>query len=108
MVENFAKEIEENIQTSFSVTNIPIKNLKEFKRFCKETCNNSYSTGIIHLLEIKNKYDEIIPLISNLQKQIDELKEDRQTTFKEEKSQSQRKPLRTFEGQINSGGKKDE
>jgi hypothetical protein len=88
MVENFAEEIEENIQTSFSVTNIPIKYLKEFKTFCKETCNNSYSTGIIHLLGIKTKYEEIIPFLSNLQKQIDELKENK----------SQRPRLKTFEG----------
>jgi len=64
-------------------TKIPVWALKEFKKLCKEEYGDIYFVGIIQLMKIKKHYEEIIPLlnslqknIENLQKQIDELKSD--------------------------------
>ena len=70
----FAEEIDNQIRTGFSVTNIPKGILKEFKKLCKENYGDIYWVGISELLKIKQKYDEMSTVFSSLQKQIDELK----------------------------------
>ena len=70
----FAEEIDNQIRTGFSVTNIPKGILKEFKKICKENYGDIYWVGISELLKIKQKYDEMSTVFSSLQKQIDELK----------------------------------
>ena len=80
----FVKEIEEQTKTGFYVTNIPKGILKEFKKLCKENYGDIYWVGISELLKIKKKYEEVLTLISSLQKQIDDLKNKNRevTTFK--------------------------
>ena len=74
MVLEFIEKIEDETKTSFTVSSILVKTLREFQRFCKEKCGNSYSIGISILLDTKEKYETLIPMISNLQSQIDELR----------------------------------
>lgn len=73
-MEKFEEEIDGMTVTNFKVNAIPRKHLREFKTYCKTECNDIYSIGIINLMNIKKKYEEIIPLLSHLQKQIDEIK----------------------------------
>jgi hypothetical protein len=70
----FIEQIENLKTTNFKINKIPIGSLKEFKKYCREKCGDIYFIGIIQLLETKKKYDEIVPLLSSLQKQIDEIK----------------------------------
>lgn len=74
MEPEFVKGIEEQTRTGFYVTNIPKGILKEFKKLCKENYGDIYWVGISELLKIKKKYEEVLTLISSLQKQIDDLK----------------------------------
>jgi hypothetical protein len=66
-------EIEDQIRTGFSVTNIPKGILKKFKHMCKEEFGDIYWVGISELLKIKQRYEEMSILLSSLQKQIDNL-----------------------------------
>ena len=68
---DFVDEIENLKRTTFSVTNIPVGNLKEFKELCKEEYGNVYYVGIIQLMKTKKLYEQIVPLLSSL---IQELK----------------------------------
>jgi len=85
---DFIEEIENRRTTNFSVTKIPVWALKKFKKLCKEEFGNIYYLGIIQLMKTKKLYEEIIPLFNslketteNLQKQIDDLKKPKLTTF---------------------------
>jgi hypothetical protein len=78
-MEEFVKEIDERINTSFKVTNIPISLLKEFKSFCKTECGDVYWVGIFQLMKLKKEYSQLLPLLSNLQNQINELKSSSQS-----------------------------
>ena len=71
----FVEEIEENICTNFKVTKIPVKTLRKFKKLCKEKCGDVYWVGIEYLLDYKEKYDQIVPLLSSIQKELTALKE---------------------------------
>jgi len=71
---DFVEEIENKRKTNFSVTNIPVRDLKEFKKLCREEYGNIYYVGIIQLMKKKKLYDQIIPLLSSLQTDINELK----------------------------------
>ncbi len=62
------------MKTNFKVTQIPVLKLKEFKKYCKDECGNIYSVGISQLLDTKKKYDELIPILSHIQKDYDEVK----------------------------------
>ena len=74
MDKEFVKGIEDQTKTGFYVTNIPKGILKEFKKLCIENYGDIYWVGISELLKIKKKYEEVLTLISSLQKQIDDLK----------------------------------
>jgi chromosome segregation ATPase len=87
-LEEFIEEIENQVNTNFKVTKIPIGILKEFKKLCKEDYGDIYWVGISELLKIKKQYNEILTLFSSLQNQIDNLK----NKLKEQEE----KKLRTF------------
>jgi hypothetical protein len=72
----FVQDIEEKIERrrSFTISGILLKDLKEFKDFCKAESNDSYSMGIVQLLRYKNQTEQFLSLFNLLQKQIDELK----------------------------------
>lgn len=70
----FVEEIENNICTNFKVTKIPVRTLKQFKRYCEEECGDVYAVGIFQLLKTKKQYEDLIPLMKHLQEEIDEIK----------------------------------
>lgn len=72
----FVDEIEKRIQrrTTFVVSGILLKDLKEFKEYCLEECNNNYSIGIAQLLKTKKQYEQFLILITSLQDQINAIK----------------------------------
>jgi biotin synthase-like enzyme len=74
MEDEFIEEIESQIKTNFKINNIPISKLREFKKYCKEECNDCYSVGLIQLLRMKREYESILPFLSSLQNQINEIK----------------------------------
>ncbi len=74
----FVEEIENKTRTGFYVTNIPKGILKNFKKLCKDNYGDIYWVGISELLKTKKKYEEILTLLSSLQKQIDDLKKERE------------------------------
>lgn len=81
------------MKTNFRVTQIPIIDLKKFKKYCKEECGNIYSVGITQLLILKERYDALIPIFSHIQKDYEQLKkrlDDLEATPKENK-------IKTFE-----------
>jgi len=67
-------EIKELMKTNFKVTQIQVKDLKKFKKYCKEECGNVYSVGIIQLLKTKEKYEDLIHVLSHIQKDYEDLK----------------------------------
>lgn len=73
-MDNFVEEIENKRKTNFSVTNIPVGDLKEFKKLCKKEYGDIYYVGIIQLIKTKKLYEQIIPLLSSLQEDINKLK----------------------------------
>ena len=76
----FVEEIDNKIKTTFKVSGIPIGTLKEFKEYCEEECGNVYAVGIRQLLNTRYMYLNLIPLLSQMTQDIQELK----TTEKEE------------------------
>lgn len=86
------EQIEDNIRTNFKVTQIPVGDLKKFKRYCRDECGNVYSVGIIQLLKTKQQYEDLIPIISSLFKRLDEMEE----KINKIQTKPERAPLRTF------------
>lgn len=70
----FVEEIENQTKTGFYITNIPKGIFKKFKKLCKENYGDVYWVGISELLNIKEKYDDMSTQLSNLQKDMSELK----------------------------------
>lgn len=73
-IEEFIEAIENERNTNFKVTRIPVKTLKEFKDLCRANYGDIYWVGISELLKIKKQYDELLTIFSSLQIQIDDLK----------------------------------
>jgi len=91
MEPDFAEEITDQIRsTNFKVTKIPVWALKKFKQLCKEEYGNIYFVGIIQLMKIKEKYEEMTSLFNSLQKHIDNLQK------QIDDSKSKRKEIKTF------------
>lgn len=70
-----AERPQDLMKTNFKVTQIQILKLKEFKKYCKDECGNIYSVGIVQLLNIKKKYEDLIHVLSHIQKDYDEVKQ---------------------------------
>ena len=83
----FADEITELRKTSFTVSSIPVRTLKDFKLFCQNECNDNYATGIIQLLNIKRQWENVIPLLSSILREVEDLKS---------KSEESKSKLKTF------------
>ena len=56
----FIEEIQDQRNTNFKVTKIPVRDLKEFKKLCKEEYGNIYFVGIIQLMKIKKQYEQLL------------------------------------------------
>jgi len=67
-------EIVGKIKRNFHVTNCPIEVIKEFKRYCDDECGGVYSVGIIQLLKTKYLYENLIPLVSQVVTEVDDIK----------------------------------
>ena len=65
-MDDFVEEIENKRKTNFSVTNMPVGELKKFKKMCKEEYGDVYCVGMIQLMKTKKLYEQIIPLLSSL------------------------------------------
>lgn len=72
-MEDTIKAIKDKTLTSFKVSAIPVKLLREFKEYCEKECGNVYWVGILQLLKTREKYEESLSLFHSLQKQIDSL-----------------------------------
>jgi len=59
MVE-FVEKIQEQRNTNFKVTKIPVWALKKFKKLCKEEYGDIYFVGIIQLMKIKEQYEQLL------------------------------------------------
>lgn len=57
---DFIEEINDQRNTNFKVTKIPVRDLKEFKKLCKEEYGNVYFVGIIQLMKIKKQYEQLL------------------------------------------------
>jgi len=65
---DFVEEIENRRTTNFKVTKIPVGELKKFKKLCKEEYGNIYFVGIIQLMKIKEKYEQLLNLFEKVDK----------------------------------------
>jgi len=59
-VEKFIDQIQEQRNTNFKVTKIPVWALKKFKKLCKEEYGDIYFVGIIQLMKIKEQYEQLL------------------------------------------------
>lgn len=87
MVNEFVEEIENRRKTSFTISSITVKDLKEFKEYCKEECGDIYHVGIVQLLKTKKQFEQFLSLFHALQLQIDQL---------QEKTNNPKKEIKTF------------
>jgi len=54
------EKIQEQRNTNFKVTKIPVGALKEFKKLCREEYGDIYFVGIIQLMKIKKQYEQLL------------------------------------------------
>ena len=66
--------IKDQIRTSFTVSSIPVGTLKKFKQLCNDEYGGTYYVGIDQLMRIKEKWDNLVPLLVNLIQEVDDLK----------------------------------
>ena len=59
-MEEFVEKIQEQRNTNFKVTKIPVWALKKFKKLCKEEYGDIYFVGIIQLMKIKEQYEQLL------------------------------------------------
>ena len=83
MEEEFVEKIQEQRNTNFKVTRIPVWALKKFKKLCKEEYGDIYFVGIIQLMKIKEQYEQLLAGLK-----------------------SKSKPIKTFGDDELNGGKK--
>jgi len=74
-IPDFVEEIEDKTNRNFKLRNVPLPVLKEFKKFCIEECGDVYAVGLFQLLKIKKQYESLIPLMSNILKEVQEIKQ---------------------------------
>ena len=86
MIDENRDEILKRKTTNFSVTKIHVWALRELKKLCKEEYGDIYAVGIIQLMKIKKRYEEIIFQINSLQRQIDDLKQQKDNSKKKIKT----------------------
>lgn len=58
-------KIQEQRNTNFKVTKIPVWALREFKQLCKQEYGNVYFIGIIQLMKIKKQYEQLLEGLNN-------------------------------------------
>ncbi len=68
------EKITEQRKTTFTVSGIPIYLLKDFKSYAEEECGNSYPVAIFQLMKTKQMYENLVPLISSLIQEVEDLK----------------------------------
>ena len=68
------EKITDQRKTTFTVSGIPIYLLKDFKSYAEKECGNSYPVAIFQLMKTKQMYESMIPLISQLIQEVEDLK----------------------------------
>ena len=87
MEEEFVDKIQEQRNTNFKVTRIPVWALKKFKKLCKEEYGDIYFVGIIQLMKIKEQYEQLLAGLQSKSKPIKTFGED-ELNLEKEKCQS--------------------
>lgn len=59
-MEEFIEKIQDQRNTNFKVTRIPVWALRKFKKLCKEEYGDIYYVGIIQLMKIKEQYEQLL------------------------------------------------
>ena len=54
------EKIQEQRNTNFKVTKIPVWALQKFKKLCKKEYGDIYFVGIIQLMKIKEQYEQLL------------------------------------------------
>lgn len=89
--EDFKKEIEDRMTTSFTISYIPIPLFRWFKEFCQKETRDNYAMGIRVLKSYYEFYQDIMPHLTKISEEIHFLKE-RLDRIEEKKE----KPIKTF------------
>ena len=74
LVETVKENLEERTKRNISMTSVPIPVIKDFKHFCKEECGDVYAVGLQQLLKTKKLYENIIPLLSSILQELNQIK----------------------------------
>lgn len=91
LIETVREELEERTTRNFTMSNVPVPTLKEFKLFCKEECGDVYAVGLFQLMKTKKLYENMMPLLANVLQELNEIKS------KMDNQKTQRRELKTFE-----------
>lgn len=89
--QDFKKEIEEKMTTSFTISYIPVPLFRWFKEFCQKETRDNYAMGIRILKSYHEFYQDMMPHLASISDEINLIKErlDRIEDRKE-------KPIKTF------------
>lgn len=74
MIEEVKKELEEHTKRNLVINSVPVPVIKAFKNYCQSECGDVYAVGLYQLLKTKAQYEAITPLLSQLIKELNELK----------------------------------
>lgn len=74
LIENVKENLEERTKKNLSMTSVPLPTIKEFKKFCKEECGDVYAVGLQQLLKTKKLYESILPLLSSILQEVEQIK----------------------------------
>lgn len=74
----FIEHIEDRTNRNFKIHNCPVTVLKEFKEFCDQECGGTYAVGLIQLLKMRKQWEEIVPLLSAIFNDIQQIKTEKE------------------------------
>lgn len=82
-------KIEDTMRRNFKLTNVPVELLRAFKEYCKVECGDVYAIGLFQLMKTKQMYESLVPLLSSILKEIEEIKEN--SNLSQDNNQSKRR-----------------
>lgn len=74
LIEEVKEEIEERTKRHLGISSVPLPVIKDFKKFCEEECGDVYAVGLQQLLKTKQLYENIIPLLSSILQELNQLR----------------------------------
>jgi hypothetical protein len=84
MIEEIKTELDEHTKRNLVINSVPVSVIKLFKDFCKQECGDVYAVGLYQLLLAKKRYDDLIPLLSNILKEKTNNQKNERRTFADE------------------------